>query len=490
MNKIFSFSIEGRNQHKILSGGRCKKPSPLLTSILILSALGISPVRAQSDIAGDLQRLVDRPPEDEIARVIENTCPQGEPENEPDFQRDCDAVVNNQNVVPDQVSEAISQVTPDQAGVPTDTSQTSVSIQAQNVGSRLAALRAGVTGISIRELALDFNGQPISSEQLAGLSTAAMGQRGGAASADTGFDFGRLGIFINGTIIFGDKDRTSNQEGFDFDTQGVTAGLDYRFTDNFVLGGAVGYLNNDIDLDADGGELDADGYSFTLYSTYYHADKFYIDGSVTYGYNDYDQERNIRYTLPPTANSESAEVDQTMSADYDSDHWDLTLGAGYEFNWREWTFGPIGQLEYIDVDIDDYREQESNPDADGSGWPVEIDSQDFESFTLSLGGQASYAWSQSWGVLVPQARFEWVHEFEDDPVVVTGRFIKATTDDEFGPVDFAFSADEPDENYFIVGAGLSAVLPRGKSLFVHYQTVLGFEDLDHHSVNAGLRWEF
>lgn len=447
--------------------------------------VGISSAKAQSPIEGELQPRVDRPPEVEIARVIENTCPQGTPENEPDFQRDCDAVVSNSNVVPDQVGEAISQVTPDQTGVPTDVSQTSVSIQAQNVGSRLAALRAGVAGISVRGLAFDFNGQPIAGEQLVGLSQAAMGQRGGAASADTGFDFGRLGIFINGTIIFGDKDRSENQDGFDFDTQGITAGLDYRFTDSFILGGAVGYMNSDIDMDAAGGELDADGYNFTLYSTYYHADRFYVDGSLTYGHNDYEQERNIRYTIDGVA-----EVDQTMSADYDGDHWDLVLGAGYEFDWQEWTFGPVGRLEYIDVDIDDYRERESNPDADGSGWPVEIDGQDFESFTLSLGGQVSYAWSQSWGILVPQARFEWVHEFEDDPVAITGRFIKATTDDEFGPVDFAFSADKPDENYFIVGAGLSAVLPQGRSLFIHYQTVLGFEDLDHHSVNAGLRWEF
>jgi hypothetical protein len=39
---------------------------------------------------------------------------------------------------------------------------------------------------------------------------------------------------MNGSVRWGSKDATSRESGFDFDSQGVTLGADYRFTDTFV----------------------------------------------------------------------------------------------------------------------------------------------------------------------------------------------------------------------------------------------------------------
>jgi outer membrane autotransporter protein len=102
-----------------------------------------------------------------------------------------------------------------------------------------------------------------------------------------------------------------------------------------------------------------------------------------------------------------------------------------------------------------------------------------------LGGQASYSISQPWGVLVPQARLEWLHEFEDDSRLVTASFAQDT-----GAVEFSVPTDNPDRDYFNLGLGVAAVLPQGRSVFLYYETVVGRNDLTQHSVAAGVRLEF
>ena len=51
----------------------------------------------------------------------------------------------------------------------------------------------------------------------------------------------RLGLWVNGTIGGGDADRRDGNSGFDTDTWNLTSGLDYRFSDRFFAGAALGY---------------------------------------------------------------------------------------------------------------------------------------------------------------------------------------------------------------------------------------------------------
>jgi outer membrane autotransporter protein len=436
-----------------------------------------SPAPGASPIDGVLQSIAPTEPAAEVGSVIETICPQQIAAV--DLQRDCDALVGDAlEGNSDSAGEALLQVTPDSAGAPVDASQNSIAAQTRNVGARLSALRRGATGFSLSGLSFDIDGNHISGEFLSGLLYEET--EGGSASADA-LGFSRLGFFINGDISYGDKDAGSNEDGFEFDTQGITLGIDYRFTDNFILGGALGYSTTDTDIDAQGGELDTDAYVGTLFGTYYQSEQLYIDASINYGNSDYDQERRVRYTL-----SDGTTVDQTWRADYDGDQLAVTLGAGYQLNRDAFSFTPNGRLQYIEADVDGYREgNASNPSLDGSGWGLEIDDQTLTSFTLGLGGQINYAVSQSWGVLFPYASFEWVHEFEDQNEIVSGRFLG-----DPGATTFRLPTDTVDQNYFNLGVGVSALFSRGSAAFLNYQTVLGYDDLEHHSVNAGVRFEF
>jgi hypothetical protein len=176
--------------------------------------------------------------------------------------------------------------------------------QSANIGARLAALRGGAMGISIRGLSFNLNEKTLPGTMLASLLPDNVGREATSADAPTIFPkfeastspntapgvvladllaqskndgmgssgkssvFDKLGVFANGNFSLGDRDRTDREAGFDFHTLGTTAGIDYRFTNNFILGGAFGYASTDADLDTAGGSLDTNQYSGSIYGTY------------------------------------------------------------------------------------------------------------------------------------------------------------------------------------------------------------------------------
>jgi uncharacterized protein with beta-barrel porin domain len=312
---------------------------------------------------------------------------------------------------------------------------------------------------------------------------------GGAASAD-GTSFGRFGIFASGGYGNGNKDETLNVAGFDFDAYNFTAGVDYRLNDNLIIGAALSYATADANIDNNGGSVDADTISGSIYGTFYQSDNFFVDGALNFGSSNYDQQRKLTYQLNdlpvavtgrPTAN-----VNQKFSADYDGNQYAVTINGGYEIHQGALTITPSGRFQYIKVDVDEFREDKvSNPNADGSGMGVEIDSQEFKSLNTSLGAQVNYAISQSWGVLLPYGGLNWVHEFEDNDEDVTGRFLGDSS-----RTTFRLPTDNSDSDYFNANIGLLGLFTQGASAFVDYQALLGYEDLNYYQINAGVRFEF
>ena len=55
---------------------------------------------------------------------------------------------------------------------------------------------------------------------------------------------------------------------------------------------------------------------------------------------------------------------------------------------------------------------------------------------------------------------------------------------------FVIPTDNPDRDYFALGAGVSAVFSKGVSAFLYYETVLGLRDVTRHAFTAGVRLEF
>ncbi len=445
----------------------------------VTSTVALSGSTMEQSTAEDILSQVDvgdNPNVESVVVVISDTCTSGRAG--PRLQADCNAVIDAAAAGDPGVANALLEITPERATKSSSMVEQGGQVQMSNVASRMTALRNGATGISVGGLSFNIDGKQLSATQLASLGQANI--RGGSAGDDEGLFGSRLGGFITGTIATGDKEGTELDSGLDFSTSGVTAGLDYRFTEHFVLGGAIGYMSTDSDLDNNGGNLDATGYTLTAYGTYYGADSYYIDFSAAYGANDFDQQRKVAYEL-----QNQGVIDQKAKASYDGDMFTLSVGSGYDFNSGSWVFGPRVNLDYIKTDIDGFTERMSDPLSNGGGWATSMEDTDQTWLTLKLGGKASYAYSTTWGVLTPYASADWLHEFKNDSQLFQGGFAA-----DPGSLNFQIMTEDPDRNYFRVNLGVAAVFQNGIIGYLDYDTILSNDRWDRQTISAGLRMEF
>jgi outer membrane autotransporter protein len=114
-----------------------------------------------------------------------------------------------------------------------------------------------------------------------------------------------------------------------------------------------------------------------------------------------------------------------------------------------------------------------------------IAGRDTEQFTSALGVQATYALSQSWGVIIQQFDLAWKHEFNDDAETVRGTFVS----DPSGST-FEFNTNTPDANYFTLNIGASAVWAGGSTAYIQLQNTLAKEYFTQYQLALGVRMEF
>src|SRR5262249_31513718 len=123
--------------------------------------------------------------------------------------------------------------------------------------------------------------------------------------------------------------------------------------------------------------------------------------------------------------------------------------------------------------------------APGSGLATSVESRSLSSMLLVGGARLSYTTSFDWGVLVPNAVVEWNHELRNDPQTVVARLLADPTQTPMIITDTA-----PGSNYFNLGMGLNAVLPKGRSGFLLWEHLTGYSGAHENRYSIGVRIEF
>ena len=472
--------VPGAATYSVLIPANASADTTIEDTILITDSAGVSvrlPVKVNISASNPLSGRPDLTEnERSVARTIETVCPQLAKmtkltADQQDLLTQCTNML--QNASSSGIPNTLSQVTSEKARASTRAAVETGIQQLANVGSRLAALRRGSQGIDLAGLNFNLNGERISGAQL---NSALQSQlTGGAASSDDASTFGNWGFFLTGTFNFGDKDRTANESGFDFDSIAITGGADYRFSDNFIAGAALGYAQNDIEFASDGGRLDTDTWHLATYATYYLSERTYLDAIVEYGWQDHDSNRNVAYQISSSLDP----VRRQAKASYDGNQFGASLGAGYDIDQGPLSYGVYGRVGYLQVDVDGFRERGAG------GLNLEVDGFDATSVTTTLGARVSRVFNTTKAVIVPQARVEWEHEYDDDASLLVARFAA-----DPNRTSFDIRSDSPDPDYFRIGLGVSALFPQGLSAFVNYNTLIDKRDMTHHLIDLGMRWEF
>ena len=206
---------------------------------------------------------------------------------------------------------------------------------------------------------------------------------------------------------------------------------------------------------------------------------------VGYTDNDHDQIRNVIYTIGGPGSglgTGSNTINNSAISDTESDEISVSVTVGHNFYNGMLTFSPYGRIDYADIEIDGFTESMSQTTALGSGLALDIDEQDFESLMLTFGGTATMQWGERF---FPQVTAEYIHEFKNDNAPITGRFVNDSS-----RTPFLLLTDSPDRNYFNLGVGMTALISDQITGFARYQALVGYEDLDVHAVEVGIRVGF
>lgn len=422
--------------------------------------------------------------QEQVGGAVDSACPALEqlsnrtPEQEDLYQR-CLELIESAGDDPAATGIALGELAQQQLNKSmAEAGFETLDAQSQNLNTRFQALRQQggnnqfnvglMTGTGVLPL---------------GFLPSALGGDDDEGGGEVGSDFDRWGFFATGTIGRGKSEGEQGDPGFDFDTSGLTAGVDYRFSDRLVGGVSIGYARHDSELQQSAGSLDTSGLTVSGYASWYNATSWYVDGVLSYGINSYDIERRIQYSIA-ALDGTVTDVDQRATADSDGSLLGVAVSIGRDFQKGPWSFSTYLRGNFDRIELDAYDE-ELIAGLPGAGLGLHFDSRTLDSIRSSLGGKATYIMSRDWGILMPHAQVEWEHEFSDDPARVTARFINDPTNtliEQFG--------NEQDSDYFNVGVGLSALFPGGRSVYLYYERLVGASQLSQSTLSIGGRFEF
>jgi len=314
------------------------------------------------------------------------------------------------------------------------------------------------------------------------LETVAAEGRSTAKSSDTRqFELseGRFNFFASGNSGWGTHAATDREHGFDTSVQTFLVGFDYLVNPSMIAGLGITYETNGVDFQNGVGDLRSRRYSAMSFMSYSLAKALSFDGYLGYDRLSHDAVRAIDYVIVLNAGQPTEETRQIRSiATGNVDGGQVQAGGdvGYVWSARALSLMPHVAVDYVGTALDPYAE------TDQVGLAMAYDRQSFRSLTLRTGLMTTMALSRPWGVLTPQVRAEWVHEFENAEREIRTRFV--------GDVNghrIALRTDAPDREYALVGGGVTAVLPGGFSTFIHFQGSVGLEQMREQRLSMGLR---
>jgi outer membrane autotransporter protein len=278
-----------------------------------------------------------------------------------------------------------------------------------------------------------------------------------------------------------DKEVTTFEDGYDSNIWRVTAGADYRFTDRIVAGLAFDAYWQKGDFNSGGG-FNINSYGFLAYGSFVPLDKTYLQLSAGYARKTYNRDRIATFTqLDADGNVDFSTVPfgTVVNADHNAGEVRVSALAGYDYPIGNVTISPRAGFDFYHLNFGTYSETGS------TGLELTFHDDAQTSLQTRLGVQALASFSTGFGLVVPQASFDWIHEFENDQRNVQVSFV-----DDTRAKRFTYQTEPPDRDWLEINAGVVVVLPNGLQVFGNYRTIVGNSIFDSQAGTIGLRVAF
>jgi len=277
----------------------------------------------------------------------------------------------------------------------------------------------------------------------------------------------RWGMFVDGNGIFANANSANMLPGYNFESGGITTGLTYKWNDSVGTGIYAGYQgayskNNGL------GTLIDNAVKFGLFGAYGTPDGkgLYADGLIGGGYNNYQNSRSIQF----------GSINRTANSSPGAGELDSMLAAGY--NWRKgnWSFGPVGSLQYTYFGVNSFNETGAQSlNLNNQGWNA-------SSMLSSVGANCAYSWEANRNLMVvPQINLAWQHEFLQNPYAINSTM---------GGTPYSNWSAVPNRDTLYTGVGVTMEYKKTWNTAFFYNAAAGNQNLESQNIfwSAGVKF--
>jgi Autotransporter beta-domain len=267
------------------------------------------------------------------------------------------------------------------------------------------------------------------------------------------------GFFISSGYLVARQGARENAPATRFNTASVVTGVDRRLTDNIVAGVFAGFARTYGDLD-------------TL-------------GSTTASRPAWAVPTAAMSPAPgsPTPRSWSAAAPTRTRAlrwarPTRRRRYAVQAAGGFDARFGAWQVTPEVGAQYTRVNVDGFTET-------GSPAALVVASDEASSLRSSLGARVRYDWAAAWGVVTPEWRIAWQHEFLNG-----ARDLRASFIDAAFPGQFLTTTGAPGRDFVLVGTGVGGRLGAATTVSLDYDALIGTADFVAHRVTGRFRHMF
>ncbi len=204
------------------------------------------------------------------------------------------------------------------------------------------------------------------------------------------------GFWIKGYGSTGDRKDDDISTNFDYTIGGLALGCDQKVGNNGLLGASAGFTDAKADMDGLDDTAEVSIYQAALYGAY-QSSQWYFNGIIAYGHNSYESSRNIAFDS----------INRTAKADYTGHELSGYAEAGYNVKIDTFSITPLASLQASHLNRNGFTEK-------GAGsLNLSVKKENTQSFTSALGVRVKKDYHTSLGIITPDIRLRWLHEFQD-----------------------------------------------------------------------------
>ena len=224
------------------------------------------------------------------------------------------------------------------------------------------------------------------------VTTLAQAVTSSSVTASTAPESYGLGFWVAGNAWFGRLDGNNERTGSEFNTDGVTLGVDRRFGERFSAGLAAGFAREDTDIGTAGSRSKARAGSLAAYGSYQVGPRTYIDALLGYGTLDFDSYRYV------------TSLEAIATAGRKGKQFFGSVAAAYEYRYGNFLVSPYGRIDFTADRLD------ASSESGVGNHALTYAEQDQRTTQVVAGLRAESRHETDFGFAEPRARVEYRRE--------------------------------------------------------------------------------